>query len=143
MDIITKDTIKEVFYKLKKLNNANFKFIYTAKQNTFGYANIEEIYYKGNSILIGNKTEILKFQEYRMNLEIDLINKENPKDSIIKNEDIEYIDELKERIKKIKNIDNSELIGISDEGELLYNLDLYKVLQEIYLDITEERIIEN
>ncbi len=143
MKIITKDTIKELFNKLIQLSNPKFEFIYSAKQNTFGYADIQEIYYKGNSILIGIQPEILKFQEYRLNLEIDLIEKNNPNNSPITKEDIEYINELKKRVKIIENLKNNELIGITDEGEVISNLELYKKLDEIYSDITEEKLIES
>lgn len=122
MEIITKDTIKELFDKLKQLNNLKFEFIYTAKQNTFCYADIQEIYYKGSSIFIGNKNEILKFQEYRLNLEIDFMKKENITNNSIKKEYIQYIDKLKIRIGQIKKMGNDELIGITDEGDMLLSL---------------------
>lgn len=143
MELISKDTINELFNKLKQLNSSKFEFIYNAKQNTFGYADMEELYYKGNSIFIANQPEILKFQEYRLNLEVDLIRKESSKDLLAKKEDFAYIEELKVRVSKIKELESDELVGITDEGELLYDVDLYKKLQNIYLEITEERIIEN
>lgn len=143
MELISKDTINELFNKLKQLNSSKFEFIYNAKQNTFGYADMEELYYKGNSIFIANQPEILKFQEYRLNLEVDLIGKESSKDLLAKKEDFAYIEELKVRVSKIKELESDELVGITDEGELLYEVDLYKKLQNIYLEITEERIIEN
>jgi len=143
MELISKDTINELFNKLKQLNSSKFEFIYNAKQNTFGYADMEELYYKGNSIFIANQPEILKFQEYRLNLEVDLIGKESSKDLLAKKEDFAYIEELKVRVSKIKELESDELVGITDEGELLYDVDLYKKLQNIYLEITEERIIEN
>lgn len=143
MELISKDTINELFNKLKQLNSSKFEFIYNAKQNTFGYADMEELYYKGNSIFIANQPEILKFQEYRLNLEVDLVGKESSKDLLAKKEDFAYIEELKVRVSKIKELESDELVGITDEGELLYDVDLYKKLQNIYLEITEERIIEN
>ena len=143
MDIITKDSIKQLFNKLEKINNQKQEFIYNAKTNTFGYADIKEIYYKGNSIFIGIQKEILKFQEYRLNLEIDLINKESNNNVPVKQEDIEYINELKIRVDKIKEVSSDELVGISDEGDILENIDLYRKLSEIYSEITEEKTLEN
>ncbi|MCI8617449.1 MAG: hypothetical protein HFJ60_04305 [Clostridia bacterium] len=143
MDIITKDSIKQLFNKLEKINNQKQEFIYNAKTNTFGYADIKEIYYKGNSIFIGIQKEILKFQEYRLNLEIDLINKESNNNVPVKQEDIEYINELKIRVDKIKELSSDELVGISDEGDILENIDLYRKLSEIYSEITEEKTLEN
>lgn len=35
MDIITKDSIKQLFNKLEKINNQKQEFIYNAKTNTF------------------------------------------------------------------------------------------------------------
>lgn len=140
MDIITKDSIKQLFNKLEKINNQKQEFIYNAKTNTFGYADIKEIYYKGNSIFIGIQKEILKFQEYRLNLEIDLINKESNNNVPVKQEDIEYINELKIRVDKIKELSSDELVGISDEGDILENIDLYRKLSEIYSEITEEKL---
>lgn len=142
MELISKDTIKELFNKLIQLNTSKFEFIYNAKQNTFGYADIKELYYKGNSIFIASQSEMLKFQEYRLNLEMDLMGNESSKDLPIKKEDIEYINNLKARVYQIKELENDELLGITDEGELLYDVELYKKLQDIYFDITEERIIE-
>ena len=143
MEFITKDTIKSLFHKLEQLNNSKLEFIYTAKNNTFGYADIQEIYFKGNSIFIGMQPEILKFQEYRLNLEIDLMDKENNKNLLVKQDDIEYINELKARVSEIKEMSNDELVGISDDGELFNDITLYKKLQEIYSDITEEQSLEN
>ena len=143
MNIITKDSIKQLFNKLEKINNQKQEFIYNAKTNTFGYADIKEIYYKGNSIFIGIQKEILKFQEYRLNLEIDLINKESNNNVPVKQEDIEYINELKIRVDKIKELSSDELVGISDEGDILENIDLYRKLSEIYSEITEEKTLEN
>ena len=132
-----------MFNKLEKINNQKQEFIYNAKTNTFGYADIKEIYYKGNSIFIGIQKEILKFQEYRLNLEIDLINKESNNNVPVKQEDIEYINELKIRVDKIKELSSDELVGISDEGDILENIDLYRKLSEIYSEITEEKTLEN
>lgn len=137
--IISRDSIKELYKKIKETNN---KIIYNAKISTFGYADIEEIYYKGQSIFMGNQKEILKFQEYRLNLEKDLtFNKEN-KNLPITKEELEYIEELEKRVKQIKTTSRNELIGITDDGELLINVDLYKVLDNIYNDITKEKEFE-
>lgn len=133
--VITKESIKEIFEKLKEINNKKYEFIYSAKTNTFGYADIEEIYYKGQSILIGTKKEILKFQEYRLNMEIDLTEKEHKKSlsKIDNKEDVDYINQLRNRVNKIEQIPNDSLVGINDEGEVLENVNLFKVLNDIYI----------
>lgn len=142
MEIISKDSVKELFNKLEIFNNPKFEFIYNAKMNTFGYADIKEIYYKGESIFIGIQKEILKFQEYRLNLEMDLLNQEIKDKALIKQEDITYINELKCKIQIIKKLSSDELVGITDDGKLLENLDLFKKLNEIYCDISEEKVLE-
>lgn len=143
MKIISKDSIKELFNKLETFNNPKFEFIYNVKMNTFGYADIKEIYYKGESIFIGIQKEILKFQEYRLNLEMDLLNQESKDKALIKQEDITYINELKCKVQRIKKLSSNELVGITDDGELLENLDLFKKLNEIYCDISEEKVLES
>lgn len=143
MVVVSKDSIKELFNKLEILNNPKREFIYNAKINTFGYADIKEIYYKGDSIFIGIQKEILKFQEYRLNLEIDLLNQESKDKELIKQEDITYINELKCKVQRIMELSSDELVGITDDGELLENLELFKKLNEIYCDISEERVLES
>lgn len=142
MEIISKDSVKELFNKLEIFNNPKFEFIYNAKMNTFGYADIKEIYYKGESIFIGIQKEILKFQEYRLNLEMDLLNQEIKDKALIKQEDITDINELKCKIQRIKKLSSDELVGITDDGKLLENLDLFKKLNQIYCDISEEKVLE-
>ena len=72
-----------------------------------------------------------------------MINKESNNNVPVKQEDIEYINELKIRVDKIKELSSDELVGISDEGDILENIDLYRKLSEIYSEITEEKTLEN
>ena len=129
MELISKDTIKELFDRLIQLNISKFEFIYNAKQNTFGYADIKELYYKGNSIFIASQSEMLKFQEYRLNLEMDLMENESSKDLLAQKEDLVYINDLKVRVNRIKELETTNKI-IQDELDAKTN-DYKKMAMEV------------